>query len=204
MNKQNNSQQTQDQSGYVASDAGHPCRILYSEQQEHLFPAKMHADLSFPLEVTFRHGSTSEPVKAFIEKTVAKLIRYEDRITRCRVVVDKSGPDSYGNHRYHVHITLSVPGKSIVAKSDSQRSTGHQNVYRAIRTAFSLARRELKVYRSKRNFGKRRPRRLVATGIWQQAPREENVEDLGNEENVHGTSSSPPSATSEDAEREYG
>lgn len=94
--------------------------------------------MQIPLQITMRDMDHSDALGRAIEEQVAKLERFNDRITRCRVTVEQLGRHQLQGRHYTVHVDLRVPGREIVASRDH-----HEDVYVALREAFESARRQL-------------------------------------------------------------
>ena len=96
-----------------------------------------------PFQLSFRNIGPSPSVESRVRREVAKLSRFHDRISRCRVVV--SAPERH--HRkgklYVVRIQISIPGKDIWINRSSGIDHAHEDVYVAIRDAFAAAIRRL-------------------------------------------------------------
>lgn len=96
-------------------------------------------------QITFRHLDTSEAVKGVIERRVAELEQFFDRITSCKVVVEASHNQRRGR-LYHVAVTLFVPGSEIVVNRDPSEHHAHEDIHVAVRDAMDAARRQLEDY----------------------------------------------------------
>lgn len=94
-------------------------------------------------QVTFRHTDHSEALEARIRELAGKLVRFHDRITSCRVVVD--GPYSNGERHREFVVSLDVlfPGGAIHANSGRAAKAQHSDPYIAVRDAFENAKRQL-------------------------------------------------------------
>jgi ribosome-associated translation inhibitor RaiA len=117
-----------------------------------------------PLQIQFQRLSPSPALEARIEKEVARLRRFFDRIVSCRVVVFLPDGHHVNGGRFHVHIHLEVPGNDIIighepperrlraardqraARKSSEPATDHKDAFITIRDAFAAARRRLKDY----------------------------------------------------------
>lgn len=128
--------------------------LLRSKKQPPLLSRKKEQAAQFPVDVIFRHDCGSEPVRAFIQKMADKLNRFDHLIQHCHVMIDQSDPDEHQKHRYLVTITLNCPGKTIVAKHNSDKGNGHENLYLAIRISFGTLYRQVKTYHKKHNRNK--------------------------------------------------
>src|SRR5262249_32646621 len=110
-----------------------------------------------PVQIAFHGVDTSEALETRIREKVEKLERYFDRITGCRVVVERNHR-SHSNMKvsdqpYHVSILLDVPGGELVVKRDPKAPEalkGHEDVNVAVRDAFAAMERQLKEYVSRR------------------------------------------------------
>jgi CheY-like chemotaxis protein/ribosome-associated translation inhibitor RaiA len=127
---------------------------LPSKKQQRLLARDKKQTAQFPVDIVFRHDCGSEPVRAFVQKMAGKLNRFNRLIQRCHVVIDQSDPDEHQKHRYLVSITLNCPGKTIVAKHNSDKGNSHENLYLAIRIAFGTLYRQVKTYHKKHNRNK--------------------------------------------------
>lgn len=95
-----------------------------------------------PLQITFHNMDASDAVRARIEEHAEKLAHFHDRLMNCRVVVDAPHQRHHQGKLYHVSIDAKVPGTEIAVNRDPGEHHAHEDVYVAIRDAFSaLARR---------------------------------------------------------------
>jgi len=104
-----------------------------------------------PLQISYHSMESSPSIEAFIREKAAKLEKFCQRITTCRVFVD--GPDhdrkhgsAYHGKLYHVRIELAVPGEELVVNRNPVLHATHTDVYAAISDAFKSARRMLEDY----------------------------------------------------------
>jgi cold shock CspA family protein/ribosome-associated translation inhibitor RaiA len=122
-----------------------------------------------PVQVTFRNMKDEAGLKELVQTETAKLERFYDRISSCRVVVEH--PQRAGSSKvYHVRIDLGLPTGELVvkhmptlhgalqdAKADKSRKEAasvllHKTPQRAIHEAFHEMRRRLQDY-SRRQVG---------------------------------------------------
>ncbi|MCC6764749.1 MAG: HPF/RaiA family ribosome-associated protein [Deltaproteobacteria bacterium] len=96
-----------------------------------------------PVQITFRDVPPSEAVEARIREEADTLRQYDDRIVRCRVVVEQPHRHQHQGRLYAIRIDLTVPGREIVIGNGSHADHAHEDVYVAIRDAFEAARRQL-------------------------------------------------------------
>ena len=99
--------------------------------------------MQIPLELTFHNMDRSDAVEANVRERASKLERYFDRIIGCRVVVEAPHKHSHKGIVYEVRIDISVPGKEIVVNRSGAKNHAHEDVYVAVRDAFSAAARQL-------------------------------------------------------------
>jgi cold shock CspA family protein/ribosome-associated translation inhibitor RaiA len=101
--------------------------------------------MQIPLKIEFEGGLTSsDALRARIEREAAKLERYSDRITACRVaVIGRSGRRHKGD-LYEIRIQVVVPGRAdLVVDRNPSADHAHEDPYVAVRDAFSAVRRRL-------------------------------------------------------------
>ena len=99
--------------------------------------------MRIPLQITFRNIPPSEAVEAKIRTLAAKLDRFYNRITSCRVIVDAPHRHQRNGKLYQVRIDMTVPNGEIVIKRDPPERQSHEDIYVAIRDAFDAAKRQL-------------------------------------------------------------
>lgn len=96
-----------------------------------------------PVQITFRDVPPSAAVEARIREEAEALGQYDDRIIRCRVVVEMPHRHQHQGRLFDIRIDLTVPGREIVIGRDGPSDHAHEDVYVAIRDAFEAARRQL-------------------------------------------------------------
>lgn len=106
--------------------------------------------MQIPLEIVFQNFEQSDAVEARIREKASRLERFHDRITNCRVVVEQASRRRHKGKMYAVRIDLTVPGGEIIANRNPGRDHAHEDVYVALRDAFSAATRLLEDYVRKR------------------------------------------------------
>jgi cold shock CspA family protein/ribosome-associated translation inhibitor RaiA len=122
-----------------------------------------------PVQVTFRNIDDPAGLEEMVQKEAANLDRFYDRITSCRVVVERPQHAESGK-LYHVRIDLGLPNGELVVKhtptlhatlqdakvEQSRREAksvlAHKSPQRAIHEAFHEMRRRLQDY-SRRQVG---------------------------------------------------
>jgi len=110
-----------------------------------------------PVQIAFHGIDKSDAVESRIQAKVAKLEHYFDRITSCRVTVERNHR-SHSNLKasdqpFHVSIVLGVPGEELVVKRDPKDKNAlkdHEDIQIALRDAFAAMERRLKDYVQRR------------------------------------------------------
>lgn len=106
--------------------------------------------MKLPLEITFRNVVRTDEMEERIRAKAAKLDRFYDRITGCRVVVESPHHHHQKGNAYHVHIELSVPGAEIVVNQEKPKPE-HADLGVAMRDAFNAAQRQLRDFAERSN-----------------------------------------------------
>lgn len=101
-------------------------------------------------QITFRNLPPSQAVEGDVKKKIADLEKYFDRITSCRVVIERPHKHHHKGNLYHVRIDLRLPGHELVVTTEAEKNHAHEDVYVAIRDAFEAMKRKLKKYVCKR------------------------------------------------------
>jgi ribosomal subunit interface protein len=101
--------------------------------------------MQIPLQITFEGGlEPSEALRQRIEREAAKLERFHDRITSCRVALIGRGHRRRQGDLFAVRLQITAPseGDVIIDRNPTDDHT-HEDAYVAIRDAFAAARRRL-------------------------------------------------------------
>ncbi len=101
--------------------------------------------MQIPVQVTFEGGlETSEALRARIEREAAKLERFHDRITSCRVAVIGRGHRRQQGDLYAVRLQITGPGGAdVVIDRNPPADHAHEDAFVTVRDAFAAARRRL-------------------------------------------------------------
>jgi ribosomal subunit interface protein len=99
--------------------------------------------MAFPLNITFRDMERTPALDQFVQRWVSKLEQVYPRIERCDVLIERPHQHRHQGQRFHVRISLAVPGPDIVVSRDHAFDGAHEDLYVAIRDAFRAARRQL-------------------------------------------------------------
>ncbi|MGZ6015512.1 MAG: HPF/RaiA family ribosome-associated protein [Phenylobacterium sp.] len=107
--------------------------------------------MQIPLQVTFEGGlEASDALRARIEREAAKLERFHDRITSCRVAVIGRGHRRRQGDLYAVRLQITGPGDTdVVIDRNPPADHAHEDAFVAVRDAFAAARRRLQDRRRK-------------------------------------------------------
>jgi cold shock CspA family protein/ribosome-associated translation inhibitor RaiA len=100
--------------------------------------------MKVPLEISFGGIERNDSVEATIRERVAKLEKYCDYMTSCRVAVEQPHPSQHSHNPYRVRIDITVPpGHELVAVRESRKGSGSEELATVVREAFDAARRQL-------------------------------------------------------------
>jgi len=95
------------------------------------------------VHLSFRDMEPSPAVEERVRERAARLERYFDHITACRVVIESPHHHHHKGKLFRVRVDLTVPEGTIIADGGRSVDHSHEDVYVAIRDAFDTARREL-------------------------------------------------------------
>jgi ribosomal subunit interface protein len=101
--------------------------------------------MQVPLELSARAIELDSAIEADLRRRAAKLERYYDRITSCRIAVERPT----GNHHneggpYRVRIDITVPGSELVASKEGE------DLNTTVRDAFKAAERQVEEFSQRR------------------------------------------------------
>jgi hypothetical protein len=99
--------------------------------------------MAIPLQLTFRHMTTSEAVEADIRAWVEALEGLGERITSCRVTIEAPHQHHHHGGLYRVLIQLALPSHRIIVGRSPGEDHAHEDLHVAIRDAFRAARRRV-------------------------------------------------------------
>lgn len=107
-----------------------------------------------PLEITYRNVEKSRDIDSLIREKAAKLDEMHDRITSCRVSVEKPQEHQKTGNRYRVRIELHVPpGKDLVVRREASEGDMHDPLRVVINEAFKKISKQLKKIKGKQQEG---------------------------------------------------
>lgn len=94
-------------------------------------------------QVSFDDLPVDEAVREVALDHVAELERFSGRITGCHVVIAQPHRHHRAGRLWSIRIDLAVPGGEIVVNRDHHLDHAHEDVFVALRDAFTAARRRL-------------------------------------------------------------
>jgi ribosomal subunit interface protein len=101
-------------------------------------------------QIIWRNLTPSEESETKIRKHIAKLEKFAERLSDCRVVIEVPHRHHHQGNIYHVQIDLTVPGSELVVNRQPPAQREHEDLHIAIRDAFESAERQLKEYTQQR------------------------------------------------------
>lgn len=96
-----------------------------------------------PVQVTFRDMPVSDAVESACWEEAAKLERYYDRITSCRIAIGEAGRRQRKGNQFEVRIDLTVPGRVLVVNRHPPQGQRDEDIQLAVSDAFAKLRRQL-------------------------------------------------------------
>jgi len=99
-----------------------------------------------PVQITVRDIPGSPALESHIRSKTSKLSQFYDRMISCKIVVEFEQKHKHRGKLYNVRIDVAVPGKELVVTKKS-----NEDVYIAIRDAFSAIIRQLENHSHKRH-----------------------------------------------------
>jgi ribosomal subunit interface protein len=96
-----------------------------------------------PMTLTFQHIERTGALEARMREIAERLRRHYDDITHCHITVEERMQDAPNRAPYGARIHLSLPGAQIHADSVGPNGEGHEDVYAALRTAYSSVSHQL-------------------------------------------------------------
>jgi ribosome-associated translation inhibitor RaiA len=113
--------------------------------------------MQIPAQIAFHGIDPSEAMEGRIQDKITKLERFFDRITTCRVTVERLHRSRSNlkakDQPFHVSIVLEVPGEELVVRRDPKDPAvlkDHWDPQAALRDAFETMERRLKDYIERR------------------------------------------------------
>jgi ribosomal subunit interface protein len=100
--------------------------------------------LQVPLEISTRLIQLSPSLEADLRKRAGRLERYYDRITSCRIALERPSNHHNEGGPYRVRLDITVPGSELVAAKEAE------DLNTAIRDAFQAAERQVDEFSQRR------------------------------------------------------
>lgn len=100
--------------------------------------------MQVPLEISTRLVQLSPALEEDLRKRAARLERYYDRITSCRIAVERPSNHHNEGGPYRVRLDITVPGSELVANKEAD------DLNTAIRDAFQAAERQVDTFSQRR------------------------------------------------------
>jgi ribosomal subunit interface protein len=101
-------------------------------------------------QIIWQNLSPSDAIETKIRQHIAKLEKFSDRLSDCRVVVEVPHRHHHQGNIYHVQINLTFPGEKLIINRQPPGQQAHEDLDLAIRDAFESAERQLKEYTQQR------------------------------------------------------
>lgn len=108
--------------------------------------------MDVPLEIRFHNLHSSPAVESAIRDRAARLEKFFDRITSCRVAVEAPHRQHRKGNLVTVFISIGVPGGELTVNREPHRTDeryAQPDIYRAIRDAFDAAERQVQDYKQR-------------------------------------------------------
>jgi ribosomal subunit interface protein len=100
--------------------------------------------MQIPAEITWHNMEPARHVAARVNKRVARLEQFFDRITRCNVVVEAAHQRHRQGNCYEVRVDVTVPGGELSVSRKPGDDDAHEDVLVAVRDAFDAMERQLR------------------------------------------------------------
>jgi len=100
--------------------------------------------MQVPLEISTRLIELTPPLEVDLRRRAAKLERFYDRITSCRIAVERPSNHHQEGGPYRVRLDITVPGAELVADKEGE------DLNAVLRDAFQAAERQVEEYAHRR------------------------------------------------------
>lgn len=100
--------------------------------------------MQIPLEISARRIELSPDLEADLRRRADRLDRLYDRITSCRIAVERPSFHHNEGGPYRVRVDITVPGSELVADKEAE------DLSAAVRTAFQAAERQVEEFSQRR------------------------------------------------------
>lgn len=96
-----------------------------------------------PLQIRFHGIPRSEALEQDVRQRAEDLQKFFPRIVSCRVSIELPHRRSQQARRFRVQVDVGVPRAHLIAGTVAASDPAHEDVYLAVRDAFTAARRRL-------------------------------------------------------------
>lgn len=100
--------------------------------------------MQIPLEISTRLIELTPPLESDLRRRATKLERYYDRITSCRIAVERPSLHHREGGPYRVRLDITVPGDELVVSKEAE------DLNAAVREAFQAAERQVEEFSRRR------------------------------------------------------
>jgi len=130
--------------------------------------------MKVPPEITYRGVEKTEDIESLVNKSIAKLERYCDHISSCRVAIEKMHDHPSKGSPFRVRLDITVPpGHELAVNKSPNESIQYKPLVRVIRDAFEAARRQLiELNKKQKGQVKKHPDQEMAAIITRLLPKE--------------------------------
>ena len=102
--------------------------------------------MTLPLQITFRKMTPSPAVRTRVRERADKLVKFHDRITACRVVVEAPHRHHHKGKLYSIAVEIKLPGGTLTSHRNPGDHHAHEDIYVAVRDAFDAIERQIHDY----------------------------------------------------------
>jgi cold shock CspA family protein len=103
-----------------------------------------------PLQIAFHNLPHSRVIERAIQEAVDRLENSHDRITSCRVIVDKPHRHHKEGNLFQIRIDLKMPGAEMVIKRESDGSLAYSELSLVIQQAFEEMQAQIEEFVNRR------------------------------------------------------
>ena len=96
------------------------------------------------IDLTFHGMDSLASVTRRIEERVERLAQFENRISKCRIVVDAPHRSARKGRLFRVRVDIHVPGKVFAVRKGEDELPGHEHLEEALDDAFDAGERLLR------------------------------------------------------------
>jgi ribosomal subunit interface protein len=99
--------------------------------------------MNTPLKISYHGVDASPAIEARIQERVARLERFNPRITSCEVAVEEPHHRHKKGNLFSVRLLIRTPTGEVVINRAGPEDHAHEDFYVALRDAFDAAQRKL-------------------------------------------------------------